>query len=348
MIGSPILATWFPDAASTHAAGVDGPFYWIYIAAVLALFLFAGLGGTYLWIFRRQDRNQLGAVTGPLNPIFLGLWVLGALGLAVFAFVVGFPGFIDQTVAPQGAYSIDVTARQWGWDFTYPNGHVADTLHVATGKPIHLTLNTEDVEHGISIPAMRVNQAIVPGSRSDAWFEATAAGSYKLHGSIFSGDGFTDMNSALVVHEPADFTTWLEGVSDIFQGRTYEEVGEILYTRLGCMACHTTTGHKLVGPTFLDMYGFEFDTVEGKRILVDDAYIRESILTPNVSVIAGYQPVMTPFEGLVTDQEIEAITAWLKTLSSKGGVEAGAEAGAEESPEVENTESGDAAGQEEN
>ena len=84
-----------------------------------------------------------------------------------------------------------------------------------------------------------------------------------------------------------------------------------------CMACHTTTGHKLVGPTFKDMYGFEFDTVEGTRITVDDAYIRESILTPNVSVIAGYQPVMTPFAGLVTDQEIEAITAWLKTLFSK-------------------------------
>ncbi len=86
------------------------------------------------------------------------------------------------------------------------------------------------------------------------------------------------------------------------------------------------------------MYGFEFDTVEGTRITVDDAYVRESILTPNVSVIAGYQPVMTPFAGLVTDQEIEAITAWLKTLSSKGG-DAGAEAGADTV--------GDAAGQEE-
>jgi len=321
LIGSAILATWFPEAASTHAAGVDEPFYWIYIAAVLALFLFVGLGGTYLWIFRRQDRNQLGAVTGRLNPIFLGLWVLGALGLGIFAFVAGFPGFMDQNEAPYGAYGIDVTARQWGWDFTYPNGHVADTLHVAMGHPVHLTLNSEDVEHGLSIPAMRVNQAIVPDEQSEIWFEATEPGAYQLRGSIFDGDGFIDMNSALIVHEPADFVAWMDEVSDIFKGRTMPEVGELLYTRLGCMACHTTTGHKLVGPSFLDMYGFEFDTVEGKRITVDDAYIRESILDPNVSVIAGYQPVMTPFAGLVTDQEIEAITAWLKTLSSKGGTD---------------------------
>ena len=319
MIGSAILATWFPEAASTHSAGVDGPFNWIYIVAVLALFLFVGLAGVYLWIFRRQDRDQLGAMTGRLNPVFLGLWVLGALGLAVFAFVAGFPGFIDQNVAPYGAYGINVTARQWGWDFVYPNGHVADTLHVAVGHPIHMTLNTEDVEHGLSIPAMRVNQAIVPGRSSETWFEATIPGTYSLRGSIFDGDGFIDMNSALVVHEPEDFVAWMNEVSDIFKGRTLPEVGELLYTRLGCMACHTTTGEKLVGPTFKDMYGFEFDTVEGTRVTVDDAYIRESILSPNVSVIAGFQPVMTPFEGLVTDQEIEAITAWLKTLSSKGG-----------------------------
>jgi len=347
LIGSAILATWFPEAASTHAAGVDGPFYWIYIAGVLALFLFVGLAAIFLRIFRRQDRDQLGAETGKLNPVFLGLWALGALGLAVFAFVAGFPGFIDQTAAPFGAYGIDVTARQWGWDFVYPNGHVTDTLHVATGHPVHLTLNTEDVEHGLSIPAMRVNQAIVPGRQSEVWFEATAPGSYQLRGSVFDGDGFIDMNSALIVHEPAAFVAWMNEVSDIFKGRTLPEVGELLYTRLGCMACHTTTGHKLVGPTFKDMYGFEFDTVEGTRITVDDAYIRESILDPNVSVIAGYQPVMTPFAGLVTDQEIEAITAWLKTLSSKGG-EPGVEAGAEESTETENTESGDATGQEEN
>ncbi|MEN8008448.1 MAG: cytochrome c oxidase subunit II [Candidatus Krumholzibacteriota bacterium] len=335
MIGSAILATWFPEAASTHAAGVDEPFYWIYIAAVLALFLFVGLAAIFLWIFRRQDRNQLGAETGRLNPVFLGLWILGALGLAVFAFVAGFPGFIDQNAAPYGAYGIDVTARQWGWDFVYPNGHVADTLHVATGTPVHLTLGTEDVEHGLSIPAMRVNQAVIPGSQSETWFEATTAGTYQLRGSIFDGDGFSSMNSALVVHEPQDFVAWMNEVSDIFKGRTMPEVGELLYTRLGCMACHTTNGQKLVGPTFLDMYGFEFDTVEGTRITVDDAYIRESILEPNVSVIAGFQPVMTPFAGLVTDQEIEAITAWLKTLSSKGG-------------DGDNTESGEAAGQEEN
>jgi cytochrome c oxidase subunit 2 len=128
------------------------------------------------------------------------------------------------------------------------------------------------------------------------------------------------MTTEMIALETPEFEKWLADVSDIFVGRTLPEVGELLYNRLGCKACHTIDGSKLVGPSFKNMYGYEFDTVEGVRITVDDAYVKESILTPNVSVIAGYQPVMTPYAGLVDDREIEAITAWLKTLSDRGGV----------------------------
>lgn len=319
MIGSAILATWFPEAASTHAPDVDGPFYWIYILAVLALFLIAGLALTFMRVYKRQDPDAKGARGGSPNPVLLGLWVLAALGLAVFAFVAGFPGFIDQTVAPYGSYGIDVTARQWDWDFTYPNGHVADTLHVAADRPVSLTLKSEDVEHGLAIPAVRLNSVARPGFEGHSWFEATEPGTYDLRGSLFNGDSLTAMNSALVVHSQADFDAWLESVSDIFQGRTLVEVGELLYNRQGCAVCHTTNGAPLVGPTFQNLYGYEFDTVEGVRVTADDAYIKESILTPNASVVAGYQPVMTPYAGILDDREIEAITAWLRSLSDRGG-----------------------------
>jgi cytochrome c oxidase subunit 2 len=212
-----------------------------------------------------------------------------------------------------------VTARQWSWDFTYPNGHVADTLHVATGQPVRLNLRSEDVEHALSIPAVRVNQAVQPGREATAWFEATEPGTFPLQAGLFNGDSLTAMNSALVVHESAEFQKWLESVSDIFQGRTLVEVGELLYNRQGCAVCHTTDGTPRVGPTFLNMYGYEFDTVEGTRVTVDDAYVKESILYPNVSVIAGYQPVMTAYEGILDDRDIEAITAWLKSISDRGG-----------------------------
>jgi len=319
LIGSAILATWFPDAASTSASGVDGPFYWIYILAVLALALFVGLAAIFMRAYRRPEPPARGARGGRPNPVLVGVWVLAALGLGAFAFAAGYPGFLDQTVPPYGSYGIDVTARQWDWDFTYPNGHVADTLHVEAGRPVRLNLKSEDVEHGLSIPAMRVNRAVRPGRDATAWFEAVEPGTYPLRDGLFSGDSLTSLNSALVVHPGPEFQKWLESVSDIFQGRTLVEVGELLYNRQGCAVCHTTDGTPRVGPSFKNLYGYEFDTVDGGRITVDDAYVKESILTPNASVVAGYQPVMTPFAGILDDREIEAITAWLRTLSDRGG-----------------------------
>jgi cytochrome c oxidase subunit 2 len=321
LIGSANTSTWFPEAVSTHAHSVDGLTFGIYVAAVFALILFAGLALIYMFMFPRQDGDQKGEAGRRLNPILLGLWLLGAVGLGLFAFIGGIPGFVDQTVAPFDSYRIHVTARQGDWDFTYPGGHVADTLTVAVGRPVHLSLNSEDVPHSLAIPALRLNQAILPGRSTEAWFEATRPGTFVLQSNLYSGAGYDSLTTAFIALEAQEFEKWLADVSDIFIGRTLPEVGELLYSRLGCMACHSIDGSKLVGPTFKDMYGYEFDTVEGVRITVDDAYVKESILTPNVSVIAGYPPVMTPYAGLIDDREIEAITAWLKTLSDKGGVE---------------------------
>jgi cytochrome c oxidase subunit 2 len=167
-----------------------------------------------------------------------------------------------------------------------------------------------------------LNEPVIPGRTAQAWFTASTPGTFDLRSGIYGGDGYQDMRTAVVAHAPADFEAWMQRVTDIFAGRTMEQAGELLYSTKGCLACHSKDGSKLVGPSFKDMYGFEFDTREGVRITVDDAYVKQSILTPNVSVVAGFEPVMTPFEGKITDKEIEAITAWLKTLSSKGGVPA--------------------------
>jgi len=322
LIASANLSTWFPEPASTHAARVDGPFLGVAVVAVCALVLFVGLALVMLRQYRRQDRNQLGAVTGRPNPVFLTVWLLGAVGMAIYAFVVGMPGFIDQNAAPYGAYQVNATAYLWGWDFVYPNGHAADTLHVPVNRPVLVKLTTPDVAHSFAVPALRLNVPILPGQDNEAWFMATRSGTYEMQSNTFSGDGFAEMKTQLVVHEPGDFATWLGSVSDIFVGRSLEEVGELLVARHGCAACHSVTGVKVVGPSFKDLYGFEFDIEGGGRVVADEAYIRDSILTPNVSVIAGYQPVMTPYEGKLTEREIEAITAWLKTLSSKGGTTA--------------------------
>jgi cytochrome c oxidase subunit 2 len=318
LIGSANLSAWFPEWASTFAPDVDVPFFDLYVIGTVVLVLVVGLTVVFMRSFKRKDGDPEARPAGNLNRMLVGVWVLAALGLAGFAFWAGLRGVIDQSVPPYGAYRVTVTAREGRWDFTYPGGHMSDTLRVAVDQPVLLTMISEDISHTLSIPAMRVQQAILAGRTSEAWFEAINAGTYPIHSSAFSELTQDNLATAVVSLPRTDFEAWLAAVGDIFVGRTLPEVGELLYNRQGCKACHSLDGSKLVGPSLKNVYGYEFKTVGGNTIVADDAYIKESILDPNASVIEGYQPVMTAYAGILDDREIEAIVEFLKTISDRG------------------------------
>ena len=318
LIGSANLSAWFPEWASTYAPDVDVPFFDIYILSSVVLVLTVGLAVVFMRTFMRKEGQPEQMPAGGLNKILLGVWVLGAIGLAGFSYVAGLRGMVDQSVVPYGAYEIKVTAREGAWDFTYPDGYVADTLRVAMDRPVRLTLTSEDISHTLSIPAMRVQQAILPGRTTTAWFEAINSGSYPVYSGAFSELTQDGLATAVVSLPHAQFKAWLAEVGDIFVGRTLPEVGEILYNTQGCKACHSLDGSKLVGPSLQNVYGYEFLTTEGRTVLADDAFIKESILEPNATVIDGYQPVMTPYAGILDDREIGAIIEFLKTISDRG------------------------------
>lgn len=330
MIATNVIATasvssWLPQAASTQAKGVDPAFYGVYVVGAFAVILVAGLAMTFVRQFPRKGEDERGLGDARPNVKLQAAWVLAALGIALYAFTAGLPGFLDANAAPWMSYRVLVAASQDGYKFTYPNGHVADTLHVSINRPVRLDATTADVIHTLQAPALRLNEPVLPGRTAQAWFNATTPGTYELRSAVWGGDRYQDMRTAVVAHSPADFDAWMIRVSDVFAGRTMEQAGEVLYNTKGCKTCHTIDGSKLVGPSFKNVYGHQFDTVAGVKITADDAYIKESILKPNVSVILGFQPVMTPFEGKITDKEIAGLTAYLRTLSDLGGKPAGAD-----------------------
>ncbi len=321
-----LLATWLPRAASTATKGVDAPFQALYVVSAFAVILVVGLAVAFVRLFGRRDAEQKGEAGTGFSRLLFGLWVLAAAALAVFAVAIGLPGYLDQSVPPYEAFPVGVTARTGAFSFEYPGGNFADTLHAAVGRPVVLNMESTDVVHGLSIPALRLHQAITPGKTSRAWFTATVADTFPLQDDLFSGDSLLVARTALVVQNQADYDQWLQSIADIFAGRTLPEVGELLYSRMGCKACHTINGARLVGPSFKGVYGHEAKLRDGTTVAVDDDYIRESILYPNKKVVEGYEPVMTPFLGKLNDKEIGAITEWLKTLSDHGGTGDGAAA----------------------
>ena len=109
--------------------------------------------------------------------------------------------------------------------------------------------------------------------------------------------------------------------------------GQEIAQSFGCTACHSTTGEVIVGPSWLNLFGRTETLGDGTEVLVDEAYIQESILDPSLKLVQGFDAVMPTFSTL-TDGDIQDIIAFMKTLSEQAAAAAtpAAEETTEETP----------------
>jgi cytochrome c oxidase subunit 2 len=307
---------WLPERASSGAGQVDSLFYFIFWIAVFFFVLIVGLMVLFLIRYRRRPGHD--AQPSPHHNLALELtWSIIPLVLVVAIFVIGFKGFLDMATPPENSYEILVTGQKWKWLFTYPNGFVSDELHVPVDEPVRLVLTSEDVIHSLYIPAFRLKRDAVPGRYTKTWFRATTPGQYPLLCAEYCGTGHSDMLSWTVVHEPGGFETWLEKASNFLDTLSPAQAGERLYQVRGCKQCHSVDGTGGIGPTFLHLWGERQPMQDGSMVTVDENYIRESILEPMARIVAGFEPVMPTYRGKLSDREITAIIAYLKTLAEE-------------------------------
>ncbi|HOX24694.1 MAG TPA: cytochrome c oxidase subunit II [Candidatus Krumholzibacteria bacterium] len=318
---------WMPAQASSAAGDVDTVFYAIYW---LSVFFFAVIVGLMAWFvvrYRRRGPDDVAGRTPSHNVALEITWTAIPVIVSAVLFVVGFKGFLNLATAPRTAYEISVTGQKWQWFFTYPNGHVSNELHVPVAQPVRLTMTSEDVIHSLWIPAFRVKKDVVPGRYNRTWFQAETAGTYPLLCTEYCGTGHSDMLTSVTVHEPGQFEVWLDQESNLLADLPPAEAGAALVKRNGCLQCHSLDGSAQIGPTFRDLFGSSVAIRDGGTIIADENYIRQSILEPAASVVAGFEPVMPTYAGKLKDQDITTIIAFLKTLSGLGGAEPEAQAG---------------------
>jgi cytochrome c oxidase subunit 2 len=117
----------------------------------------------------------------------------------------------------------------------------------------------------------------------------------------------------------SDYANWLQTGAISTKEGSLNEQGADLYKAKGCVACHTIDGAPSVGPTYKGLYGSSVKLSNGTTIVADDNYLRESILEPNTKMVAGFQPVMPSFQGVLKDREIDALIAFIKSLGDSVG-----------------------------
>ncbi len=300
---------WLPDGASTLSPDIDSLFYFVTWASII---LFAGVAAAIVYLAYRYRRRP-GAVPARVKPskIVEISWVVLPTILVLVVFNWGFRLFIEQSVAPPNAYEIYARGAMWKWDFEYPTGTVStNELHVPVDRPVRLVMSSEDVLHSFFVPAFRVKQDVLPDRYSSVWFEATRVDTFQVFCTEYCGAGHSIMLASVITHSQGDFEAWLASAG-VDEDTPLPELGAQLYQQQACFACHSLDGTAVIGPSFAGLYGKTETLDDGSTALVDDDYLRESIVDPGAKIVEGYQNVMQPYAGL-SDRELSALIAFIR------------------------------------
>ncbi len=302
-----------PDAASTFATQVD--IYYYFLIAVTLFFTFAISAALIFLASKYRRRSQLDRpqeVHG--NNMLEITWTIIPLILSLVMFFWGAHLYFIYAKSPSDAMEILVTGKQWMWKIQHPNGNrEINELHVPLGQPIKLTMTSEDVIHSFFIPAFRIKTDVVPGRYTATWFTPTKTGKYHLFCAEYCGTKHSEMTGSVYVVHPADYETWLSGGG---KKESPIDTGKRLFTELGCVTCHhPNSGAR--GPDLTDIFQHKQLLQNGKEILVDENYLRESILNPQKQIVLGYQPIMPTFKGIVSETQLMQMIAYIKAISQK-------------------------------
>ena len=306
----------FPTQASTFAPRVDAT-----LALLMILSAFFGLliVVAILYFSVKYRKNSKADRTEPAHVSSLPFeiaWTAIPFALTIVLFVIGARGYFDTSRAPANAMDIYVIGKQWMWKLQHQNGkREINELHIPRGIPIRLVMTSQDVIHSFYVPEFRTKQDVLPGRYTSEWFQATKSGEYHLFCAEYCGTIHSGMIGKVIVMEPADFQKWLGGVAA--QGGSMASRGEALFSKLGCATCHRSDSMARA-PNLAGLFGSTVHLKGGGTTPANETYIRESILDPNAKLVDGYDAIMPTFKTQVTEDDINDLVAYIKTLKPAG------------------------------
>jgi cytochrome c oxidase subunit 2 len=308
---------------SNFSGGVDTAF--AIIVGISLLFL---VGITTVIIFfivkYNKKKNPVATEIEGSNKLEI-IWTVIPLILVLYMFWLGWSSYIPMRKVPADAMKVKVTAMMWSWRFEYENGKIEDTLYVPVNKPVVLNMESVDVIHSLYIPAFRIKEDVVPGKAENyMWFKSLVIGSYDLFCAEYCGLRHSYMGTTVEVLDQASFDKWY-ALGPVKVDSTVAAIpgaaGKLLTEQKGCIACHSADGTKIVGPSYKGIFGHKVTiTTDGKEreIMVDEEYIKKSILEPDADVVKGFNKgSMISYKGQLNDQEIDQIIEYIKTLSEE-------------------------------
>lgn len=306
-----------PEQASTFAPGYDLLFWVTTALTVFFTVIVSAMVAVLAFRYRR------GARVDRRNPmdhnIFLELsWSVIPLFMALVMFAWAAKLFVEARTPPKDAMEVFVIGKQWMWHSQHENGvREANTLTVPVGRPVKLTMISQDVIHSFFIPQFRIKQDVLPGRYTSQWFTATKEGTYNLFCTEYCGTQHSEMGGYVRVLNEADFAAWLArgGDDPKMKDPSLADQGKEIFAAKNCGGCHGAQDNERA-PSLNALLGKSRKFADGTSATADRAYIRESIINPYHKIVEGYSNTMPDYKGNLSEEEVLRLYEYIRTLGS--------------------------------
>jgi len=305
------------SGASNLAAGVDKVFIIILSISFILTFAIVGLIIYTLIRFSRKREKNPRQFTG--NTQLEIAWTIIPLLIVLVMFYYGWKGFTPMREVPANAMQIKAIGRMWAWSFDYGDGKISKDLVIPYNRNVKLNLFSEDVNHGLFIPAFRVKEDVIPGYNNYLWFRPIQKGEFDIYCTDYCGLAHSGMVAKAIVVDSLDYVKWFADLKAT--GNIPDHPGLIIMRANACITCHSLDGSKIIGPTFKGLYGSKrvVITDQGeKEVDAFDDYIKRSITEPNAEVVKGYNKgLMQSYKDVIKGEDLDKIVDYFRKASEQ-------------------------------
>jgi cytochrome c oxidase subunit 2 len=318
----PNFPIW-PVRAAISASNLDALFiFLLLVTGTVTIMIFI-----LVTVFALRYRHDLVDKATPIlgSTALETTWSLVPFGIFLIFFVWGAVLYFQERTAPRNSMEIYVVAKQWMWKLQHVDGQrEINELHVPVDRDVKLILTSQDVIHSFFVPAFRLKQDVLPGRYTTLWFHAIRPGTYHLFCAEYCGTQHSGMIGSIIVMNPAAYEAWLSGGGG--EG-SLASTGQKLFQQLGCGSCHRsdTQGR---GPNLVGVFGKPVLLDDGRTVTADENYVRESVLNPGAKIVAGFKNIMPSFQGVVNEEQLLSLVAYIKSLQGSPGAPASNQAAA--------------------
>jgi cytochrome c oxidase subunit 2 len=307
------------SALDTHGveAGKIASLIWIFTVLCtviwIAVLLVLGIGlskrenaATPLALHYGQGRTVAVAVATGLTGIVI-------IGLTVLSYLTD-KGLATPLINP---VSITLTGHQWWWEIRYDNPDpsktftVANEIHVPVGRPIHVSLQSDDVIHSFWVPSLAGKIDLIPGWKNTLTFTAEEEGFYRGQCAEFCGMQHAHMGLLVIAEKPEKFDAWAEHmIASAIMPAKRENTGEQVFMSKGCILCHTIRGTPAGGGLGPELTHFGSQ----RSIAADTLPLTHANLVTWIRDPQGTKPGANMPRVEMTESERESLVSYLEGL----------------------------------